>query len=270
MTQQRALIIAVLLVSVCTLSAQTPRPTFEVASIKKLDKPVTGLVFGVGPPIRGGTMRMTNSTLAALIQYAYGLRDFEVVGGPDWVRKDLFEVQAKAAGEPPRTDVLLMLQSLLEDRFGLRLRKEQREMRFLAMVLARADGRPGPELHPGPDCRLGSDEAREEMRRKEAAGHAMASVGCTPLSRLAELVSRFVETPVLDRTGLTGNWGGTLYFAADPNVGPFAGKITAREPDPGLPSFTAALRDQFGIRLESTRGPVDVMVVDSVRQPTEN
>ena len=95
-----------------------------------------------------------------------------------------------------------------------------------------------------------------------------ASVGCAPLSRLAELVSRYVETPVLDRTGPTGNWGGTLYFAADSNVGPFAGKV--REPDPGLPSFTSALQDQFGIRLESTRGPVEVMVIDSVRQPTEN
>ena len=164
-----------------------------------------------------------------------------------------------------------MLQSLLADRFGLRVHNEQRDMRFLAMVLARADGQPGPSLRSAtaePDCNLRSAEAQEEMRKMEAAGHAMATAGCSPLSRLAELVTRFVETPVFDRTGLTGSWGGTLYFAADPNVGPFAGR--ARESDPNLPSFTTALRDQFGIRLESTRGPVDVLAIDSVRQPTEN
>jgi uncharacterized protein (TIGR03435 family) len=175
-------------------------------------------------------------------------------------------VLAKAAGDPPRSDVLLMLQSLLTDRFGLRLHRESRDMRFLAVVLARADGRPGRGL--AADCKIDRAAAQEEGRKKEAAGHAMATAGCAPLSALAELVSQFVETPVFDRTGLTGNFAGTLYFAADPNAGPFAGR--APEPDPGLPSFTSALRDQFGIRLESTRGPVEVMVIDSVRQPTEN
>jgi uncharacterized protein (TIGR03435 family) len=260
--------LAVALVGV-GVSAQTPRLTFEVASIKKIDKPP--VLKGFPPPaIRGGTVTLLSTNVPSLIQMAYGLRDFQVVGGPDWVRSDLFEVQAKAAGEPTRADVLLMLQSLLEDRFGLRLRKEEREIRFLAMVLARDDRRPGPALRSDaePDCGLRSNEALEEMKRREASGHAMGGPGCGPLARVAEWASRFVEMPVLDRTGLTGNWGGMLYFAADPNVGPFAGRV--REPDPGLPTFTTALRDQFGLRLESTRGPVEVHVIEAVRQPTEN
>ncbi len=256
--------------TILAVSAQTPRPSFEVASIKKIDKIPT--LRGFPPPaIRDGTLTLLAYNVVHLIQLAYGVRDFQVVDGPDWARKDLFEVQAKAAGEPARAEVLLMLQSLLEDRFGLRLRKEQREMRFLALVLARNDGRPGPSLRAAadvPNCGLNTEAAQEEMKRKEAAGHAMGGPGCAPLTRVAEWVSQFVEMPVFDRTGFTGNWGGTLYFAADPNVGPFAGR--AREPDPNLPTFTSALRDQFGLRLESTRGPVEVHVIDAVRQPTEN
>ena len=260
----KALLVACLAVGVvgARLSAQSPRPTFEVVSIKKIDKPSPAFR---GPAIRGGTLSLPVTDVSFLIQMAYGLKDFQVVGGPDWVRKEPFEVQAKAAGDPSRTDVLLMLQSLLADRFGLRLRKEQREMRYFALVLARDDRRPGPSLRAETDvanCGLFSDAANEESKKKEAAGHSMVGPGCGLLSQVADLASRFVEMPVFDRTGLTGNWGGWLYYAPDRSAG--------REPDPNLPSFTSALRDQFGLKLESMRGPVEVHVIDAVHQPTEN
>ena len=272
----RLLISVVVGSTVSALGAQSPRPTFEVASIKKLDQPVTGLVFGNGPPIRGGTLRMTNSTVAALIQYGYGLRDFQVVGGPDWINKDRFEVQAKAAGEPSQAEVKLMLQSLLEDRFGLVMHKEQRDMRFFAMVPVRSDGRPGPYLHRMPDtgaCDRKEYEELEKARPKMSTGSAMASFGCGPLSNLAELASRLLRTPVFDRTGITGRFTATLYFASDSgmNFGALAPVRPADvSPDPNLPSFQTALQEQLGLKLEQTRGPVDVMVVDSVHQPTEN
>ena len=120
----RALVIVAVVAAGAVVSTHAQRPTFDVASIKKIDKPVTFRGFPTGP-IRGGTVTLMNSTVVSLIQFAYGLRDFQVVDGPDWVRNDLFEVQARAAGEPSRADVLLMLQALLEDRFGLRLRNEQ-------------------------------------------------------------------------------------------------------------------------------------------------
>jgi uncharacterized protein (TIGR03435 family) len=276
MTDRRLLLSVVLVASIgVVLSAQTPRPTFEVASIKRIDKPVTFRGFPTGP-IRGGTVTLLNSTVASLIQFAYGRRDFQVVDGPDWVRKDLFEVQAKAAGEPSRTDVLLMLQSLLEDRFGLVMHEEQRDMRFFAMVPARSDGRPGPYLHRMPDtgaCDRKEFEELEKARPKMSTGSAMASFGCGPLSNLAELASRLLRTPIFDRTGLTGRFTATLYFASDPgmNFGALAPVRPADvTPDPNLPSFQTALQEQLGLKLEQTRGPVDVMVVDAVRQPTEN
>jgi uncharacterized protein (TIGR03435 family) len=257
------------------LSAQTPRPTFEVASIKRIDKPVTFRGFPTGP-IRGGTVTLLNSTVVSLIQFAYGLRDFQVVDGPDWVRKDLFEVQAKAAGEPAREAVLLMLQALLEDRFGLRLRKEQREMRFLAMVIARSDGRPGSYLHRCADtkCNRQDFEAIEKLRPVAGQGATQASF-TGELSILAEMASQQADLPVFDRTGLPGVWTGRIYFAPNPNLttgrpfGPPAAPSTVT-PDPNLASFPTALQEQLGLKLEPTRGPVDVLVIEAVRQPTEN
>src|SRR5687768_11678847 len=160
------------------VSAQTPRPTFEVASIKKLNQPVTSQGFSFTPPIRGGTVTLQNRTVASLIQFAYSLRDFQVVGGPEWIKKDLFEVYAKSVGEPARADVLLMLQSLLEDRFRLVTHKEQRDMRFFAMVPARSDGRLGPYLHRGPDtptqpCDRKQIDELEKGRPKPTPGMAM-------------------------------------------------------------------------------------------------
>ena len=198
-----------------------------------------------------------------------------MVDGPDWVRKDLFEVQAKAAGAPSRADVLLMLQSLLEDRFGLRVRKEHREMRFFAMVPARSDGNPGPYLHRCVDAKCNREEFEVvEKARVPAQGSAMGSFS-GPLSSLAELVSRNVEFPVFDRTGLTGNWWASIYFAPNANltagrpfgVPPAPSTVT---PDPNLAAFPTALQEQLGLKLEATRGPVDVMVIEDVRQPTEN
>jgi uncharacterized protein (TIGR03435 family) len=252
---------------IVTLPAQAP--TIEVASVKKLDQPVAGLA-GFGPSIRGNTMRMTNATLASLIHFGYGLRDFQVIGGPDWLSKDMFELQAKAAGEPSEPEMKLMLRSLLEDRFGLVMHNEQRDTRFFAMVPARSDGRLGPYLHRGPDtptqpCDRKQIEELESGRRKPTPGMAMsmASISCGSLANLADIASRLVDLPVFDRTGLTGRWSATLYFLPAPG--------TTRPdvaPDPSLASFTTALQEQLGLRLEATRGPVDVMVIDAVERPT--
>ena len=94
----------------------------------------------------------------------------------------------------------------------------------------------------------------------------MAAFTCASLTTLAELTSGYVELPIFDRTGLTGRWTATLYFAPSPG----AGTQLAGAPDPSLAFFPSALQEQFGLKLEPTRGPVDVLVVDSVRQPTEN
>ena len=250
------------------LAAQTPKPTFEVASVKKLDQPLTFKGF---PPRMsgGGTVRVPNGTVVSLMRVAYGVRDIQVVDGPDWARKDLFMVEGKTAGETAPEQVRLMLQSLLEDRFGLVTHHESRDMGFFAIALARSDGRPGPYLHRMPEtptCDRKAFEAVENARAKPTQGFVMASF-CGPLASLAELASRHVELPVFDRTGLMGKWGATVYFAPDPILGPAR---LAVAPDPGLASFPVALQEQLGLKLEPTHAPIDVLVIDAVHQPTEN
>ncbi len=171
----------VVLAPIIGISAQTPRPSFEVASIKKIDKPPVLKGFP-GPSIRGGTVSLLGTNVVSLIQMAYGVRDFQVVGGPDWVRNDLFEVQARAPGEPAQETGAADASVALEDRFGLRLSKEQREMRFFAMVPARGDGRLGDCTPPRARYRSLQQPAaiathREDPARSPRKGSAMTMAG---------------------------------------------------------------------------------------------
>src|SRR5262245_43658070 len=128
------------------LSAQPPRPTFEVASIKKQDAltrnpPGTATTRGRSSVV---AFYRSNATVASPVQLACDRPGFQVIGGPEWARKDLFEISARAAGETTTEQMRLMVQSLLEDRFKLVARREQREMRTSTLLLAREDGRLGP------------------------------------------------------------------------------------------------------------------------------
>lgn len=251
-----------------SLSAQEPRPAFEVTSVKKVDQ---APAFGAGQNTQeGGLFRRAGTTLQSLIQTAYELRDFQVIGGPDWMRSDLFEITARAgAGDVPMSDMRLMLQSLLAERFRLIARREQREMRFFAMMPARADGRLGPYLHQVKDrvdCTSARRSQLEAGRPKPVTGFAMVSF-CGDLSNLASGASRSVEMPIFDRTGLTGMWMADVYFAPEP-VG--SSVRLAGDADPNLVRIEIALQEQLGLKLERTRGPVDVLVIESVQQPSEN
>lgn len=259
-----------ILLAICTAVAdplaqpQTQKPTFEVASVKKrLEPPPPSRM----PRPQGGVFRRVNTTVATLIQYAYAVRDLQLVGGPDWIRKDHFDVEAKAAGEVPTAQMRLMVQSLLEERFGLTVHTEQREMKYFALVVARSDGRLGPYLHSMEEPCDYTKFLEAEKSRPKPVSHAEWGISCGSSSTFEDGASRHVELPVFDRTGLMGKWSFTVYFAPDPGLGPIR---LAAEPDPSLPSFRVALQEQLGLKLEETRGPIEMLVIDSVHQPTEN
>jgi uncharacterized protein (TIGR03435 family) len=188
------------------LVAQSPKPAFEVASVKKRDQPTTSL-SQLGNVRRGGVFRSTSITVALLIRFAYGVRDFQIVGGPEWIREDPFEIDAKAAGDAgdvPIEQVRLMVQSLLEDRFRLAVHTESREMPYVALLPARSDGRPGPNLHridEDGDC--GSLEVRATQKANAPSGTTMQSGGCGPMSVVAEFASLPMGVPVIDATGIS-------------------------------------------------------------------
>src|SRR3989304_4443800 len=117
-----------------TLSAQPPRASFDVASVKRT---TDREVFPPQVGLPGGRFHRANATVADLVQYAYNVMSFQVVGGPEWIRRDRFEIDARAGGDATAEEVRLMVRSLLADRFGFMARWEQRDMEHSVLVVAR-------------------------------------------------------------------------------------------------------------------------------------
>jgi len=244
------------------LSAQTPeKRTFEVASIKaNLDPtPVSGFLFK-----QGGRFEGDNVTVRSLIQLAFGggrpLADERLASAPPWIGFDHFNIVATTGPGVPQDEAALtklrpgFLRGLLEDRFQLKYHWEMRQLPAYNLVLARRDGRLGPQFqHRTADC---SAEAPCDIR---FAGPGNVTLG-GPMAYIAETFTRFAGRLVVDRTGLEGLYDVKLQWTPD----------TLRDSNPTGASLADAVQDQLGLKLESGTGPVEVLVIDHVEHPTEN
>jgi uncharacterized protein (TIGR03435 family) len=223
--------------------------------------------------MRERRLTATNLTLKNLIGMAYRgttpLMSFQIVGGPDWLPSTRFDIVARAAaGAQP--DVMGMLRTLLEDRFALKTHLETRQPPIFALVKARSDGTLGPQLRRSVvDCQAIARQRRENPATAPAMpancgirfGPGTYSAVSETVSDLAGTVSAAVQAIVVDRTDLTGNFDVDLTWSA--------GLPTDSSPS-DTPSIFAALQDQLGLKLESTKGPVEVLVVDHAEQPRAN
>jgi uncharacterized protein (TIGR03435 family) len=253
--------------AVSALRAQAPdtkAPAFEVASVKPNK---SGEVATTGMRIEGTQFRSTNITLRILLEQAYGMwQDSQLIGGPSWIDTDRFDIVARA--ERPGSPMFPMVRTLLADRFKLVTHQEKRELPIYALIVVRRDGRLGSKLHPS-DCVAG--------RRLDSGGISrLCSFRPGPdvflgdgvsLSILATNLSWVVRRPVVDRTGLVGIFDIDLRWMPDvQQLGP--SPETAPPVDADAPSIFTAVQEQLGLKLESTKGPVDVLVIDQVEQPT--
>ena len=188
------------------MEAQTAKPTFEVASVKAFRGSAPTIITRPASAWAGGAFDMTG-TLVQFVLYAYDLRDYQLVaGGADWVREDRFEIAARAGREVSTAEVRLMLRSLLEERFKLATRWEERQMRQYELVLARSDGQFGPYLKRS-DCKT-----KIEPPPAVPAGAARSS-GCGSIALIARGASTRMEASVIDKTGLEGSFEYFLYTA---------------------------------------------------------
>ena len=270
---RQVLRVVVILLSVLNLVAtaqqQSSRPRFEVASIRLWrppTTPVTGVV--VRAPAGSGIFNRATS-VAGLITEAYEVQDFQLSGGEDWVRAERYDVAARAGREVSPAELRDMVKALLADRFKLRVRTETREMPILELRRARSDGRVGSNLH---DCSNPNDKEGISTDEKPFRAPRNGTVATSPcgngVQSLAGIATRQLQTIVVDRTGLTGQWRFDVYYGAEIRI---PGVDTSKETvNPDLPSFEGALREQLGLRLERTRGPVPVIVIESVERPTPN
>jgi uncharacterized protein (TIGR03435 family) len=283
-----------------TLRAQdqaAERLTFDVASVKP-NTSGSGRVQALVQP--GGRFVATNAPLKLLIADAFlgaqPLALSRVFGGPDWIDSARFDINAKAAmefqptpGGPPR-DMLLMLRSLLEERFKLKAHRETRTLPIYELVIARADRMLGPELRTAAlDCdaltaalRAGNPPPARQPNQPPPCGAmrgpARILSGGIPMQQLATMLTvamadangpagRDQGRLVVDKTGLTGRFEFTLAWT--PEQMPTAAPPPGVPPiDPNGPSFFTALQEQLGLKLQSATGPVDVVVIESVDHPT--
>lgn len=267
MTRQSLRVVLTILFasSLVAVNAQAPKPSFEVNSVKRSNPRPSG-PFGrsVAP---GGRFTWQYSTVGDLIQFAYDISSLQISGAPAWVSNDHFDISATAGREASSEEIRLMLQRLLEDRFRLVIRKEQREMAVNRLVLNRNDGRLGPnlvKLSDSLDC-VAARAQPDHFRPKPGTLTAMTS-NCGPLSLVARAAERDVGTIVVDQTGLTGEWFFRLSYVQASFLQ--NGSPSGLAPDPNASPLPTAIQEQLGLRLQAARGPVDVFVIESVQPPT--
>jgi uncharacterized protein (TIGR03435 family) len=229
---------------------------------------------------------MTNLTLRRLILNAYGVQDHQLSGDPPWAASEHYDIQATAAGNTSVQQMEgPMLQVLLEERFKLMLHRETRQL----PVYELAPGKDGAKLQPSKEgsCTTYSVDSAPPPapapgqpngnfcglhltvnglnRTLDGKGVTMAAFA----TNLSRTYTSELGRNVIDRTGLTGTFDVHLKWTIDPLTVPAAGGAAA-PPDPAGPSLFAALQDQLGLRLESAKGPVEVLVVDHVEKPSAN
>jgi bla regulator protein BlaR1 len=275
------------------LRAQSATPAiaseaFEVASVKP-NKSGDGRIFFQMQP--GGRFTATNVPVRELIRMAYGIQNFQLVGGPDWIGSERFDIVAKAESDPPPSPpggppgpMLMMVRALLVERFKLAVHNETKDLPIYALVMARADGRLGPQLRASQvDCAALMAAARGRGGPPPApprpgerppcgmfGGFGRIAAGGVSMAQLAMNMSQRVNRVVLDRTGLTGLYEFELEFTPDqmPQGPPPPGAPPLPPIDPNGPSIFTALQEQLGLKLDAQRGPVEVLVIDGVEQPT--
>jgi uncharacterized protein (TIGR03435 family) len=242
-------------------AAQTPaRPAFEVASVKQNKSGKPGFVGGQD----GSTeFRVTNIPLRVLISQAYGIRRSELIGGPAWLDTDRFDILGKMARPG---SAFPMLQTLLADRFKLVTHTESRELPIYALIVASSDGRLGPKLHPS-TCVAGLTPDSKSCGFRQGPGLLVGSdVAIAILINVS--LSPEVQRTVVDRTGLSGTFDIDLHWLPDtPAPGP---QRATPPPDLGAPSIFTAVQEQLGLKLEPTKAPFDVLIIDHVEHPTED
>jgi bla regulator protein blaR1 len=266
-------------------SVDLDRPKFNVVSIQ----PVNGNLPFLGAHFEaGGRFVMTQYPVSVLISLAYGIVVYAghptrlIVGAPPWIDSKLYDIEAKAEGDPPREQMKLMLQSLLADRFKLAAHRETRQLPIYALVM-NTPGKTGPQmvLHAADNstCRDPSIQstpsepgAPPEQYAPPCGGGQLMSAGHLSgelmMDELAKQISYFqqIDRAVANRTGLSGIFDFQLDYA------PFWGvDVGTPASDKSLPStIFEALQEQLGLKLKPARGPVDVLVIDHIEMPSPN
>ena len=271
-----ALAVAALATTAGVIAQNATVPAFDVISIKPQEGDPS---FIPSSPTRFVDV---NATLRSLVTWAWNVRGFQVEGGPSWAESQRFDVSARSPRPVSEREMRLMVRQLLADRFQLRTRVEPREMSRYVLRTLRSDGAPGSGLTPAKvDCAAvlserfgapapaGSTAPACSWRVGITPPVARMFVDGAPMTEFAGLLERLLNRKVVDGTGLKGTYDIRLEFASDQLPMAVPPAHDAPPPRDGL-SLSTALNEQLGLKLESDRGPVEVIVIDSAQLPAPN
>jgi len=232
-----------LLLTAVTLALASAQE-FEVATVKQSPPPAGDLININLGNIRNGKLTLTNASLSDCLKFAWGITSDAQLDGPDWIKSKAvrFDIVAQSPPDTDRDTQLLMLRKLLAGRLEIVLHHEQKTLPYLALTV----GKEGPKL-----------AVSKGINGNAAAGGRISATAIS-MAGLATLLSRFERQTVVDMTGLKGLFELTLEWTPDTATG-------------DAPSLYTALQDQLGLKLESRKGPLDVLVIDQAeKNPAAN
>jgi uncharacterized protein (TIGR03435 family) len=242
--------------------AANANPAFEVATIKPSDPANKDQIV----TLRGAEVITTNQTVHDLINLAYWLHPKQLTGGPAWTESDKFDMAGKpdAPGQPNVDQMKMMIQKLLADRFQLKFHFEKRDFSAYAVRIAKSGAKiTTSQFDPKglPGWNFG----------RTASGTTLTFRN-SPMSQVTAILQNFLDQPVVDQSGLSERYDFTVTFTLDSaQAVRLGGAPTSAADNPdAAPDLFAAFQQQLGLKLESTKAPVDVMVIDKVEKPSEN
>jgi uncharacterized protein (TIGR03435 family) len=239
------------LISCCAV-AHAQRPAFEVAVVKRNNSGTT-YASSLSTP---GRVTISNETLRNIIRSAYGNHDLQVLGGPSWIDGERWDINAGVGADNQGGSIRPLMQSLLAERFKLVAHVETRELPIYALVMAHANRQLGPRLHGATiECSIQGTGCGSHTTQGMITSTAQTMV------QTAVNLTQFAGRRVVDKTGLTGRFDFTLTWTPE-------GGASLTDADGG--SLFTALQDQLGLKLESQRGPVEVVVIDSVERAVQD
>jgi len=266
---------------------QTPKPAFEVASIKPaipLGPLGRRFIISGGPGTRDpGLYRCQNCSLYQIVMDAYGIKLPTKFSGPDWLQSVRFDISAKVPEGATEEAFHVMLQNLLVERFKLAVHREKKEMPVYELSVAKN----GPKFKESVPKDAPKDDApSDKMMKRDSEGYPILAPGVTmavipgharlrsenqTMEWLADMLSSPMGGgPVVDVTGLKGKYDFALSWTFEERSAA-SGGTSAAAPDPTGPSLLTALQSQLGLKLEEKKRPVEVLVVDHIEKaPTEN
>jgi uncharacterized protein (TIGR03435 family) len=234
-------------------------PGIEVATIKptKPDEQRFMLMF------RGGRFQTTNVSLSKLLAFSYGVQEKQLVGLPPWAETDKYDIDAKPDmdGAPNKKQFQGMVQKLIADRFGLIFHHDKKELSVYVLSVAKTG------------AKLTKTESQEGHPGFGLRGLGAITVHDASMSDFAAMMQETVmDRPVIDQTGLAGRYDFTLNWTPDDSQ---FGGMAAKLPPPAdntnpPPNLYTAIQEQIGLKLDATKAPTDVMVIDHVQKPSEN